>query len=595
MPASPRRLTIDASGFLLDGSRHQIIAGSFPYFRTMPTQWADRFRKLAAFGANTVETYVPWNLHEPHKGEYDFEGRCDLEQWLELAATNGLDVMLRPGPYICAEWDLGGLPWWLLNEPDIALRTSDPTFLSHVDDWWDRLVPRVLPYLASNGGPVTSVQIENEYGYFGDDTAYLEHLRDGLRGRGVDVLLFTSDGPYSPETLRNGGLDDVLRTANFGGDVPAHLATLRGEQPVGPLVCAEYWVGWFDTWGEPRAPGRSAADAAAGLRELLAADASVNLYVFAGGTNFGFMAGANHADTYAPHVTSYDYGGLLTESGDVTEKYEQCRDVIAAHTGRTDLIQHFAPSPKLELGELEFSQHVDLNDALTAFPQPIRSPAPRSFERLGIGHGYVLYRSEISATFDGFRLRLRGMHDVAHVAVDGRSLGVWYRNDPEPDWTLEVGDTTARLDILVEAMGRPNFGHRIHQHKGITEGVFLGTSRQEERAHFGWAQYPLVMEPDRLSSLPWRDAATDVPGPRFHRAEFAVEQPTDTFLALANCTKGFAVVNGVNLGRYWDVGPQRALYVPAPVLHNGTNELVVFDIFGRPSPGARLQAHPDVG
>ncbi len=595
MSPSPRRLTIDTSGFLLDGIRHQIIAGSFPYFRTVPEQWPDRFHKLAALGANAVETYVPWNLHEPRKGEFDFAGRCDLEQFLELAAATGLDVLLRPGPYICAEWDLGGLPWWLLGEPGIALRSSDPAFLGHVDDWWDQLIPRVLPYLASNGGPITAIQIENEYGYFGDDTRYLEYLRNGLRDRGVDVLLFTSDGPYSAETLRNGGLDDVLRTANFGGDIASHLATLRAEQRHGPLVCAEFWVGWFDTWGEPRAAGRSASDAADGLRELLAADASVNLYVFAGGTNFGFMAGANHADSYAPHVTSYDYGGLLTESGDITEKYERCRDVIAEHTDRADLTQRFPPSPKLDLGELEFSHHVDLNTALTAFPAPQRSSAPQSFENLGIGHGYVLYRTQIPAGFDGSRLRIRGMRDVAHVAVDGRSHGIWYVNDPEPDWTIAVDGETARLDILVEAMGRPNFGHRIHEHKGITDGVFLARSGKEAPADFGWAHYALAMDADELAMLPWHHEEHDGPGACFHRAEFVVEEPADTFLALTNCSKGFAMVNGLNLGRYWDVGPQRTLYVPGPVLRRGTNELIVFDILGRRAPHAALHGHPDLG
>lgn len=588
---APRRLTTDATDFLLDGKRRQIISGSMSYFRMAPQHWADRLDKLAALGANAVELYVPWNLHEPYKGRFDFTGRRDLPRFLELAAQAGLDVLLRPGPYICAEWEFGGLPWWLLNEPGIEFRCSHPAFLRCVDAWWEQLIPRVLPHLSTRGGPVVAVQVENEYGYFGNDTAYLEHLRDKLRALGVDVLMFTSDGPYNPEAFANGRLPDLLCTTNFGSNPAEYLDRLRQAQPKGPLACMEFWVGWFDAWGNPRKSTRDPQSAADDLRTMLGMNASVNLFVFHGGTSFGFMSGANDSDRYEPHVTSYDYDGLLTECGDVTDKYEKCRQVIAAHTGRDDLNRVFEPSRKLDLGDVQFTESVSLTDALPNLSNPVRSAKPLPLERLGAGYGYVLYRSRISDVFRGFPLRLRGMRDFAHVMLNGQTLGTWYVNDPQPEWTVEFDGDSAQLDILVDCMARPNFGHKLRELKGISDGVYFGARRHDERAHFGWENYPLPMED--LSALPWSAGDVGTAGPRFYRASFDVDDPADTFLALPGFTKGFAAANGFNLGRYWNIGPQHTLYVPGPILRRGRNELIVFEGVRSASTTARLQSQPE--
>ncbi|WP_199828846.1 glycoside hydrolase family 35 protein, partial [Streptomyces sp. NRRL B-24085] len=330
MPA----LTTSSDGFLLHGEPFRIVSGAVHYFRVHPDQWADRLRKARLMGLNTVETYLPWNLHEPEPGRLVLDGFLDLPRWLRLAQDEGLHVLLRPGPFICAEWDDGGLPSWLLADPGIRPRSSDPRFTAAFDGYLDRLLPALRPFTAAHGGPVIAVQVENEYGAYGDDTAYLKHVHQALRDRGVEELLYTCD-QADTEHLAAGSLPGTLATVTFGGRVEENLAALRAHQPEGPLMCAEFWVGWFDHWGGPHHV-RSAADAAADLDRLLSAGASVNIYMFHGGTNFGFTNGANHKHAYEPTVTSYDYDAPLTESGDPGPKYHAFREVIARHTALPD-------------------------------------------------------------------------------------------------------------------------------------------------------------------------------------------------------------------------------------------------------------------
>jgi beta-galactosidase len=561
------------------------------YYRIVPEHWADRLAKLVALGANTVEIYVPWNLHELKQGEYDFSGRCDITRFLDLCADANLDVLLRPGPYVCGEWEFGGLPWWLLNEKDITLRSSDPCFLKHVDSWWEVLIPRIRPYLSSKGGPITAIQIENEYGYYGNDQNYLEHLRDKLRHLGVDILLFTSDGPFNRETLLNGGLPDVLRTANFGSNPDQHLSALRAAQPKGPLVCMEFWVGWFDAWGNKRKSARDADSVCRDLKSMLSKNTSVNIFMFCGGTSFGFMSGANNSEKYEPHVTSYDYDGLLTECGDITPKYLACQKAISSHT-RVPISKHtYSPSKKLELGEVLLTQQALLLDTLQELASPVASTKPMPLERLGEGYGYVHYRADVPAAYRGMPLRLRGMRDYAHVMLNRESVGTMYVNDAHPYWKFDFEGESAQLDILVDCMARPNFGHNLMELKGISDGVFFGEDRHNERALFGWESNALPMRD--LSKVAWSERTEVNDAPAFYRARFEVEEPQDTFLALPGCRKGFAAINGFNLGRYWDIGPQYTLYIPGPVLKKGINELIVFDVAGTSEASARLQNHPD--
>lgn len=320
-------LQITDEGFRLDDQPFRIISGGLHYFRVHPGLWADRLRKARLMGLNTVETYVPWNLHQPNPGDFRLDGELDLPAFLDLAAAEGLHVLLRPGPYICAEWEGGGLPSWLLADPGILLRSQDPRYLAAVDDYFERLLPAVRRHLSTNGGPVLAVQIENEYGAYGDDTAHLAHLARLLRRGGVDVPLFTCD---QPGDLARGSLPGFLATANFGSRSEQGLAALRAHQPTGPLMCTEFWIGWFDRWGGHHVV-RDPAQAARELDTVLATGASVNLYMFHGGTSFGFTNGANDKHTYRPTVGSYDYDSPLDEAGDPTDKYEAFREVIAKY------------------------------------------------------------------------------------------------------------------------------------------------------------------------------------------------------------------------------------------------------------------------
>lgn len=418
-------LQMDQAGFLLDGRPFRFLSGGLHYFRVHPGQWQDRLRKARLMGLNTVETYVPWNLHQPRPDRFVLDGGLDLPRFLELAAAEGLYVLLRPGPYICAEWEGGGLPSWLLTEPDIRLRSRDPRFLAAVDDFFDRLLTPLRPYLASQGGPVLAVQVENEYGAYGDDTAYLEHIADSLRRCGVDVPLFTCDQPVD---LERGALPGVLATANFGSRSAHHLTALRAQRPEGPLMTTEFWIGWFDRWGA-RHVVRDPDDAARELDEALATGASVNLYMFHGGTNFGFTNGANDKHTYRPTVTSYDYDAPLDEAGDPTPKYTAFRDIIAKYapvpSGPVP-----APGTKLAVPAVALTESAELLPSAATPAPAIDSRRPLTMEELEQDFGFVLYETTLTLRGPAL-LEIEQVRDRAQVFVDGQPVGVLERENHE--------------------------------------------------------------------------------------------------------------------------------------------------------------------
>ncbi|MDX5570940.1 beta-galactosidase, partial [Streptomyces sp. ID05-04B] len=474
MPA----LTTTSDGFLLHGEPFRILSGAMHYFRVHPDQWADRLRKARLMGLNTVETYLPWNLHQPEPGTLVLDGLLDLPRFLRLAAAEGLHVLLRPGPFICAEWDGGGLPHWLTTDPDIRLRTSDPRFTDAVDRYLDLLLPPLLPYMAASGGPVIAVQVENEYGAYGDDIAYLEHLEQSLRSRGVEELLFTCD-QTAGDHLGNGTLPGVLATGTFGSRVEESLRRLRKAQPEGPLMCSEFWIGWFDHWGGPH-HGRDAEDAAADLDRLLSAGASVNIYMFHGGTNFGYTNGANHHHAYVPTVTSYDYDAPLTESGDPGPKYHAFREVIARHAPVPDEPVP-APSPKLPPTTVRLTHRRPL---IPPAGRPVRATDPVSADDMGRRAGYTLYRTTVPTPGDGLLHFEGGVGDRAQVFVDGAPAGVLERERYEETLPVHVPSADAVLDVLVENMGRVNYGPRIGVPKGLLGPVtFMGRPLQDWDCH----------------------------------------------------------------------------------------------------------------
>lgn len=579
--------TIEQNHFLLDGRPFRILSGAMHYFRVHPQYWKDRLLKLRAMGLNTVETYVAWNLHEPQPEEYDFTGFLNLERYIELAAELGLKVIVRPGPYICAEWEFGGLPAWLLKDPGMRVRCMYPPYLEAVDRYFDQLIRRLVPLQITHDGPVIAMQVENEYGSYGNDQRYLKYLEEGLRLRGVDVLLLTSDGP-SDEMLQYGTLPHVFKTANFGSRAGEAFEKLREYQLDGPLMCTEFWNGWFDHWGE-RHHTRAAYDAAQSLEDILSAGASVNLYMFHGGTNFGFMNGANAAPAprYQPTVTSYDYDAPLNEAGTPTAKYFAFREVISRHV---DLPAEALPedAPAASYGQLKLSESAALMDNLENLSSPVHSAIPETMEALGQNYGFILYQTQLSGPRQEARLSILGLHDRAQVFMDDEPLGILERENPGRSLSLEVPPQGTTLEFLVENMGRVNYGPDLSfERKGITGGVLLG-----QQHLFGWTIYPLPL--DDLTALHF------LPGlperwPAFLRGTFTVENPADTYLALPGWNKGAAWVNGFNLGRYWKRGPQKTLYIPAPLLQPGENELVVLELHGVSKPVVELRDKPDLG
>ncbi|HEX6447070.1 MAG TPA: beta-galactosidase [Streptosporangiales bacterium] len=568
---------VGSDAFLMDGRPFRVISGAMHYFRTLPEQHLRRLELLRDMGLNTVETYVAWNVHEPLPGRYLWNGLASLEGFLDTAADLGLYAIVRPGPYICAEWDNGGLPAWLLRDRAARVRCYDAGYLSAVDRWFDQLIPRIASRQVHRGGNVILVQVENEYGSYGNDRPYLEHLSNGMRARGIDVPMITSDGPTDGQ-LTGGSLPGLLATANFGSKVKDALATLRRHQPQGPLMCTEFWDGWFDHWGE-RHHVRPAEEAASTLDELLDAGASVNIYMAHGGSNFGFWAGANRSakdDELEPVVTSYDYDAPLDEAGRPTAKYWAFRDVISRYA---DVPAEPVRKDHLVLpaGTLEVDGYLELRTALDRIARPTRSaPMPLTFEELGLGGGIVRYRCGVKGPRDEAPLRFDGLGDIAYVWVDDRFHGVLSGTE---SLRLAVPANGVRLDLVVTAYGRTNFGPRIGDRKGIVGGV-----RHGDAFLHGWESTPIP-----LDALPMLDFGATPPvadgrrGPAFWRAPLILDEVADGFLGLPGWDYGYVWVNGFCLGRYdMASGPQQTLYIPWPLLRAGTNEVAVLEL-GEPS------------
>lgn len=572
--------------FYLDGKPLQIISGSIHYFRVVPEYWRDRLEKLKSLGMNTVETYIPWNMHEPEKGKFVFEGLCDVVKFVKLAEELGLYVILRPSPYICAEWEFGGLPGWLLSGEEMRLRVSDPVFMKHVQDYYHVLLPILKPLQVTEGGNVILMQVENEYGYFGNDRQYMEQMRDMLRAGGITVPLITSDGP-TDESLEGGSVEGALPTGNFGSHTKERFEIMKKHVKGGPLMCAEFWVGWFDHWGNGGHMRGNLAQSAADLDEMLKTG-HVNVYMFIGGTNFGFMNGSNYYDVLTPDVTSYDYDAVLTEAGDFTEKYRVYREIIAK----------YAPVPQVNFstriikkayGSVKETGKVGLFEALQDIAVPVESVCTRSMERLGQYYGYILYASEIQNERRLEKIRLHKANDRANIFLQGKRLLNLYDRELLEEHKLsaeaEPGD---ELRILVENMGRVNFGPGMEeQRKGID-----GCVQINGHMHHHWRQYCLPL--NNLEKLNFtRGYAEGLPA--FYRFELQAEETGDTFLDLEGWGKGCVFVNGFSIGRFWEIGPQKRLYIPAPLLRQGKNEIIVFETEGKSTGEISFSDEPDIG
>ncbi len=568
--AAAPHFAIDGAQFKLDGKPFVIRAGEMHYPRIPRAAWRERLRMARAMGLNTVTTYAFWSQHEPEPGQWNFSGQNDLRAFIKTAAEEGLNVVLRPGPYVCAEVDFGGFPAWLLRTPGLRVRSMDARYLEASARYFRRLATEVADLQSSRGGPILMLQLENEYGSFGRDHGYLSAVRQQMREAGFDAPLFTSDGGAA-RLFQGGALADVPAVVNFGGgadDAKSSIEALVDWRPKGPRMAGEYWAGWFDHWGEQH-HRQSPEDAARTVDWMLSQGVSFNLYMFHGGTNFGWLAGANYSgnEPYQPDTTSYDYDAALDEAGRPTPKYQALREAIARRTGETLPPVPAPPRPQaLPAFALNPAGSILARLDLLSKAQPSRWVRP--MEEYGQNYGYILYRKRLDAPAKG-QLVLDDLRDQATVLADGRVIGRLDRRRGEKALAVDLPAGT-QLDLLVEAMGRIGFGAKlVDDNKGITRAVRMDKEELE-----GWTVYPLPLDPATLTRLPAGEAG-DPTTPGFWRGTLTLAQPVDSFLDTRGWGKGQVWVNGHHLGRFWHIGPQQSLYLPASWLRAGGNEVLV--------------------
>ncbi|MFJ2088591.1 beta-galactosidase [Streptomyces sp. NPDC087901] len=580
--------TVGDDHFRIDGKPVRLLSGALHYFRVHEAQWEHRLSMLRAMGLNCVETYVPWNLHEPQPGEY--RDVAALGRFLDAAHRAGLWAIVRPGPYICAEWENGGLPAWVTGRFGRRVRTRDAGYLDAVERWFAELLPQVVERQTGRGGPVIMVQAENEYGSYGTDAVYLRRVAEMLVAFGVSVPLFTSDGPED-HMLTGGSVPGLLVTANFGSGAREAFRVLRRHQSAGPLMCMEFWCGWFEHWGAPPVV-RDPAQAAGALREILECGASVNIYMAHGGTNFAGWAGANRSgplqdQDLLPTVTSYDYDAPIDEYGRPTEKFRLFRELLAPYADGP--LPPLPPEPAglapVRAGLTEWAPLPDVMDALGE-EEAAESGVPPTFEELGVDRGLVRYRVAVPGPRGPYTLSVSGLRDRAVVYVDGVRRGVL----SEEDGTLaEPVGGPAEVELWVESLGRVNYGPRLGEPKGITGGVL-----HERQFLHGVRARALRLdafdEPAAVAGVPFVPVDGSG-GTGLYRGTFEVADVSGTGhagLELPGWTRGFVWVNGFCLGRYWSAGPQRTLYVPGPVLRDGVNEVWVLEVESAGAPYAEL-------
>lgn len=568
-----------------NGKSHRIIAGAVHYFRVHPEQWQDRIDRLVALGVNTLDTYVAWNFHQPYKDAApDFTGWRDLARFITMAGDAGLDVIVRPGPYICAEWDNGGFPSWAISNPEMVLRSSDPLFTDAVGAWFEQLLPVIEPLQACHGGPIVAVQIENEYGSYGDDQAYLRWNRQALLDGGVSEILFTADGG-TDYFLDGGSLPDTWATATLGSRGKEADEIWERRRPGEPFFTVEFWNGWFDHWGEDHHT-RPGLEAAAEAKSVLDVDGSICLYMAHGGTNFGLSAGANHDGAIQPTVTSYDSDAPIAEDGRLTEKFHAMRAAFFEASGRvlTEVPEALSrPAAVLPAATIPLTPGTALLDVVRA-GEAVSSVKPLSFEQLGLDRGMVHYSAKAVLPQGEGTIKIRGLHDRAYIWVDNVFAGVLNDATCADGLTVSGSGVPARLEILVENQGRINYGPLFGQGKGILDGVLIN-----QRYVFHWEQRAIDLEQPleellRLGAEGVECAVGDAPvdridlGAGFFHGELIVDASADSYVALPGFGKGLIWINGFLLGRFWEIGPQLTLYLPKPLLNAGHNTVTVLEL-----------------
>jgi beta-galactosidase len=623
------KLEILKDGLKLDGKDFYLASGDMHYFRIMPGGWKRRLELMKDFGLTAVQTYIPWNMHEPEKGKFKFEGILNLRAFIEMVDDTGLKVMLRPSPYICSEWDMGGLPSWLLKSGNICLRSTDPEFMDHVKSYTERLCKEFVPYLSTNGGPVIAVAIENEYGSYGTDREYLSSLMEFLSENGVNVPFYTASG-YDIYKLFYGNCKDTWAGVDYRTESALAISKLREYQPDKPPLVCEYWDGRAMHWGREFSH-REGEPVAKAYREALDLGAYVNFYMFCGGTSFGFMSGASYVDNspgekynpqrYVPHATSYDVDAVVSENGVPTPKYYACRRELDQYLGKPERKPNPPEYRTQEIRGVSLTEIALLFDNLENLAErTVKSANVKTMEELGQDYGFILYSKNLEYTDDRVRrIHIDDVHDRATVYVNGKYIGTYTRDEISEPIEFVIPKEGLKLDILVENCGRIKYGYMLADRKGITKYVRFDIVEPGNKGLLynkgivmNWTIYTLPMRD--LTQLEYKSISSiyskcsvireslSVPGndivsggvtsneiisndndrekylPAFYRGEFIAKAGIDTFIHMKGWVKGNVWINGFNIGRYWDIGPQETLYVPGELLRDGRNEIQIFEI-----------------
>ncbi|MCD8799329.1 beta-galactosidase [Mammaliicoccus sciuri] len=576
--------------FLLDDKPIQILSGAIHYFRVPKEDWYHSLYNLKALGFNTVETYIPWNYHEPREEHFEFSGEKDIQHFIQLAEELGLYVIIRPSPFICAEWEFGGLPSWLLNYKDMRIRSSDQRFIDKVDRYYTQLFKILKPLQIDHNGPIIMMQIENEYGSFGEDKSYLNMIKDLMIKHGTTVPLFTSDGGWA-QTLRAGSMaeENILPTANFGSKTDLNFQNLKSFhdefQKKWPLMCMEFWDGWFNRWGDDIIK-RESDDLVAEVRTCVQ-QGHINLYMFHGGTNYGFWNGCSARGTVdLPQITSYDYDAPLNEMGNPTQKYYDLQKMLKEeipHIEQSEpLIKDF-----MELDHIQLQDKVSLFNVLDEISYKTTSKYPETMEEAGDGLGYMLYRTKIHKDSPVEKFRIVDARDRVKMYIDGEHVYTAYQQEIGDAFEVELHSEEPQIDILVENMGRVNYGYKLlasTQRKGLGQGLM-------QDLHFvqDYEQFHIQLEQLNKAHFEkeWIEGT-----PAFYRYVFKLNEANNTHIDVSAFSKGVVLVNGVNIGRYWNVGPTASLYISKALLHEGENEIIIFDTEGTYNQEINLVKEP---